>query len=249
MGQFSFNIQSLGERLFKRFPEHAEMSHFTPRTAFHFPVQVEFGTGVVQNGSQIGLPAAFPQVAEQIYHDSRPQERRRPKRQAADRTQLLFKLAGQTGVKRIMPRVVRPRSEFVYEQLIIARQKELHRDEANDIKIIRDIFRNRHGAPLDFGLNSRRDNGIVQNVPSMHILCGWERAHGTVAVPCTDDRNFAVEWNPLFENSPGRAEPRKIESVTAIDFSLSFPVVAEVGSFQNRGRTDSFERNVQFRLV
>ena len=85
MGQFPLNIQSLDERLFKRLPEHTEVSHFTAGTAFHFPVQVEFGTGVVQNGSPIGLQAAFPQVAEQIYHDGRPQERRRPKRQAADR--------------------------------------------------------------------------------------------------------------------------------------------------------------------
>ena len=36
--QFLLDFQSLGERLLNRFPEHAEMSHLTAGTAFHFPV-------------------------------------------------------------------------------------------------------------------------------------------------------------------------------------------------------------------
>ena len=85
MGQVLFDIQSLGERLFNRFPEHAEMSHFTAGTTFHFSVKVKLGTGVAQNGSPIWLQAAAPQVAEQIYHDGRPEERGRSKWQTANR--------------------------------------------------------------------------------------------------------------------------------------------------------------------
>ena len=93
MSQFPPDIQGLCESLFNRFPEHTEMPHFAPGPAFHFAVEVKLGAGVAQNGSPIGKSAAAPQIAEQIDHDDRPEERRRSKRQAADRAQLLFKLA------------------------------------------------------------------------------------------------------------------------------------------------------------
>ena len=70
MGQFLLDIQSLGERLFNRLPEHAEVSHFTAGATFHFSVKVKLGAGVAQNGPPVGLQAAAPQVAEQIYHHS-----------------------------------------------------------------------------------------------------------------------------------------------------------------------------------
>ena len=59
---------------------------------------------------------------------------RRAERQAADGAQLLLELAGDMGINRQMPGVVRARGHFVDQQPAVCRQEELDAEHADHLQ-------------------------------------------------------------------------------------------------------------------
>ncbi len=92
------------------------MPHFAAGLGFVLAVEMQLDVGEGARGVPIGL-AVGPEIAEQICHRGGSQLLGRSQGQSADGAMLLLELAGDTGVKGEMPRIVRPRGEFVDQQL------------------------------------------------------------------------------------------------------------------------------------
>src|SRR6059036_1420972 len=86
-----------------------------------------------QRGSPIWLPG-FPQVTQEVRHRRRLQLLGRPERQAADGAELLLELTGAAGVERQVTGIVRTRCQIVDHQPAVARDEELHAQQADELE-------------------------------------------------------------------------------------------------------------------
>ena len=86
-----------------------------------------------------------PEFAEQVENGAGPNNARVAEWKIAHRAHELLELARGAGDFGFMERVVRPRSELIHQQSIVAEQEQLHRHEALELKlesdVARDLFR------------------------------------------------------------------------------------------------------------
>ena len=191
-----------------------------------------------------------PQIAQQVGHRRRPQQFGRAQRQAADGAQLLLELAGDAGVERQVPGVVRPGRELVDQQPAVAasgrtrrtarRPRPARRARRGRSRRLRCGDRRRHRAGGDRDIEDAVamrvfDRAVVRE----RAVDAARRHHGELALEIDEGFEHGLD---AADRAPGRSA-----SSARSDERLALAVVAEVGGLQHGRAAQAFESRVQIR--
>src|SRR5579885_1594 len=149
--------------------KRGQMPHLATSARDRFAIEMQFDMRIRVGGSPVGF-AMLPEIAKQIRHCRRAKLLCRAEWQATDGPQLLLKLAGDAGINRQMPGVMRTRRQFVDQQLSRARDKKLHAQHTHNIQCFENAARNLDG----FASKSRWEGSWrkrdIQNMMAMRIF-------------------------------------------------------------------------------
>lgn len=140
------------------------MPHFPAGTGLRFSVKMEFEFGVLKDFFPRRRVVFRPEIAEEIDHHDGREEFGRARREAADGANVLFKLAANTGIERVMTGIVRTRGEFVDEKRAVVANKKFDGEKAYHIETIGYFLRERVSEVGEGSGKIGRDDGGIEDV-------------------------------------------------------------------------------------
>jgi hypothetical protein len=117
------------------------------------------------------------------------------KRQAADGTNGLLKLAGDAGIHRPVPGVVRTWRKLIHQQLTLFIHEHLHRQQSVKIERFGQFYSDGFGFSRQRFINGRGCNGRIKNMVLVNVLHRDERASLAMRTACNDDGYLHAEFH------------------------------------------------------
>ena len=214
------------------------MPHFACAARFGFAIQMHKAIHLRQYARPIGIALCIirvkPHIPQNIQHHRRAMLKARAQRQSGHCTHLLFKLTGQAGILRVMPRIMRTRRHFVRHQRAILQNKKLNTQHAHIAHRLSDFL---CGLLRRRGQFSRRTRCWhrrgMQNPITMHVL--RQRIVRHVATPTTREqgRDLKSQRQTLLQYAWHliQLRPRRRQIIRCFDRNLSFTVIAQTRRF------------------
>jgi len=194
----------------------------------------------------VGLAPA-PQVAEQVHHRHRAQQRGRVRGVAAQQAHLLLELAGRGGVERVVPRVVGPRCEFVEQHLTARGHEQLDAEHADVVQRGDGLGGQGLRAVRHVIVDRRRQVGGRQDAVLVPVLARRVAGHRGVRGAADDHRQLARERHPLLKDALDRPHrgPGGGRRGRRVDARLALAVVTAGGALEQGRGADRRDRGVQ----
>ena len=226
------------------------MAHLPARGGGSLAVEVKLDAGV---GPECGVPAGLavgPEVAQQVDHGRGHDQVGRAQRQTAEGAHLLLELAGDAGLDRQMPRVVRPRGDLVDQQTALGRQEELDAEHADGPQRLGHGQGQRAGLERDDRTDGGRHHGRVQDVPLVPVQADRIGDRLAVVAAGDDHRDLGRELDPPLGHARhvAQARPCGVRIGRPVDQHLSLAVVARAGGLEDEGKTQGAHGGVQLVL-
>ena len=212
------------------------MAHLAPRPWLSLAVQVQAHPRHFKRTRPVRVATGvFPHLTQEVDHDSWGVKSGFGDRHTGQHPHQLLELRRVASVHRVVARVVRSWSKFVYKYFILFRDEHLDRDQPDNVQVSGDVRGELPGAIGDIVRYSCRDYRCVEDVIAVNILGNRERGHLTRRRSGTDCRYLHSERHKLLHNEFGIVAAQQFVRVFSIfrpgDDDLTLAVVTHRGGF------------------
>ena len=222
------------------------MSHLSPYPGTGLAIEVEGGSGGIENGGPVGRSIFIcPNIAQEVKHGTGLFQSGRAEGQSANGPGLLLELRGHASIDGMVAGVMRAGGDLIDQQPACLGDEKFHGQDANIIKglghphrYLACFLQNIFGQP-------GRHDGDIKDVVAVDIFRRVISDHITGHSTGNQNGNFGIQFHPFFKDGTlgikGLPNLREIFSGGIPgNLLLALAIISKFGGFQNAVPTDLF---------